>query len=137
MHGVTSYIVYQMVPISKNGNKGKHQTVNFVKIMRLSYIYLSIAQPLLNDTNNDTTLSSKQLWTTSSQFFLILAECMLIWTGMNVQTPYSRLKTKRNKCWNVPVETWHYNLRKELYYCNRINMPFWNESTEVTWLQNH
>ena len=68
MHGVTSYIFYQMVPISKNGNRKKHQAVNFVSIMRLSYIFLITAQLLLNDTNGDTTLSSKQLWTTSSQY---------------------------------------------------------------------
>ena len=30
-----------MLPTSKNGNKKKHQTVNFVNIMRLSYIYLN------------------------------------------------------------------------------------------------
>ena len=50
-----------MVPISKNENKKKHQTVNFDNIMRLSYIFLITAQLLLNDTNGDTTLSSKQL----------------------------------------------------------------------------
>ena len=50
-----------MVPISKDGNKNKHQTVNFVNIMRHSYIYLITAQPLLNDMKGDTTLSSKQL----------------------------------------------------------------------------
>ena len=50
-----------MVPISKNENKRKHETVNFVNIMRLSYIYSFTAQPLLNDTNGNTALSSKQL----------------------------------------------------------------------------
>ena len=51
--------------------------------------------------------------------------------------PIQEWKTNWKKCWNVPVETWHYNSRKKLYYCNRINVPFWNESTEVTWLQSY
>ena len=37
-----------MIPISKNRSKKKHQTVNFINIMRLSFIYLITAQPLLN-----------------------------------------------------------------------------------------
>ena len=127
-----------MVPISKNGKKQEHQTINFFNIKRLSYIYLITAQPPLNDTNGDTTLSSKQLWTPSLQSLLIHVDCMLISTGMNVEAPYSRAKDQmEKKCWNVPVETWHYNSRNKLYYCNRIDVPLWNKSTEVAWLQNH
>ena len=90
--GVTSFTVYQMVRISKNGNKKKHQTVNFVKIKSLDCIYLITAQPPLNDTNGDITLSAKQIRTILSQSLLIIADCMLISTGMNVQAPYSRVK---------------------------------------------
>ena len=104
MHGVTSDIVYQMVPISKNGNKKKQQTVNFVNIMKLSYIYLITAQLLLNNTNGDTTLSSKQLRTTSSQLLLILADCILISTGMNVQAPYSRVQDQTKQMLKCTVQ---------------------------------
>ena len=97
MHGVTSSTVYQMVPISKNGKKQEHQTINFFNIKRLSYIYLITAQPPLNDTNGDTTLSSKQLWTPSLQSLLIHVDCMLISTGMNVEAPYSRAKDQMEK----------------------------------------
>ena len=45
-----------MVPISKNRNKKKHQTVNFINIMRLSFIYLITAQPLLNDTTRHDSI---------------------------------------------------------------------------------
>ena len=45
-----------MIPISKNRNKKKHQTVNFINIMRLSFIYLITAQPLLNDTTRHDSI---------------------------------------------------------------------------------
>ena len=58
---VRRYVIYSL----SNGTnlqkwkKKQHQTVNFVKIKRLSYIYLITAQAPLNDMNGDTTLSSK------------------------------------------------------------------------------
>ena len=60
---IRRYLIYSLSNGTnlQNGNKKKHQTVNFVKIKKLSYIYLITAQPPLNDKNGDTTLSSKQL----------------------------------------------------------------------------
>ena len=53
-----------MVPTSKNGNKKKHQTVNFVNIMRLSYIYLNYCTAALkryewrHDSINQTIMNN-------------------------------------------------------------------------------
>ena len=51
--------------------------------------------------------------------------------------PSTLFKSRRPNETNEPVETWHYNSRKKIYYCNRSDVPFRNESTEVAWLQKH
>ena len=57
LQGITSFSVNQLVTLSKDKRRKKHQNFYFAKTLRVNYVYVTTVEALSTNANGDMILS--------------------------------------------------------------------------------